>query len=124
MRIGLGQSPSPTWKLVAKLAKPFRIRNCTAPKDPQSFDYSSNDRATVSMTAVDGRNNEIQFYIDVLYVSAAEAAWRIFMLPMHRSHPTVQRLQLHLLNEQVIAFDASEEITNLMAQNHKTTLTQ
>jgi hypothetical protein len=36
--------------------------------------------------------NEIKKYLDCCYVSASEAAWRIFKFDMHEWFPTVERL--------------------------------
>ncbi len=46
------------------------------------------------------------------------------MFRMHRSHPSVQRLQLHLPNQQSVTFSGSADVADILNQNHDTTLTQ
>ncbi len=46
----------------------------------------------VSVPTID----EIQHYQDARYISASEAAWRLFSFPMKEHNPTVERLEVHL----------------------------
>ena len=50
--------------------------------------------------------NEIQRYIDAryMYVSACEASWRIFHYELHDRSPAVQRLAVHLPNQQTVVY--------------------
>ncbi len=48
--------------------------------------------------------DEIKKYLDCRYVSTSEAAWRIFKFDMHERFPTVERLQYHLPNQQMVLF--------------------
>ena len=68
--------------------------------------FKGGDRTTaVLQTDVNGNEiprevNEIADYLDARYVSAPEGVWRIFQFKMHHRYPTVQRLQIHLPNQQ------------------------
>jgi ATP-dependent DNA helicase PIF1 len=53
--------------------------------------------------------NEVQEFLDTRYVSAVEACWRIFELPMHSMDPTVERLPIHLKDEQQVQFDPDND---------------
>ncbi|OMO74232.1 Nucleic acid-binding protein [Corchorus olitorius] len=44
--------------------------------------------------------NEIKSYLDCRYLAPHEACWRIFEFPIHHREPSVQRLLIHLPNEQ------------------------
>ena len=56
-------------------------------------------------TAVD----EITEYFDARYVTAPEACWRIFNYPLHDKSHAVERLPVHLRNEQAIHFHQGYE---------------
>ena len=49
--------------------------------------------------------DEIKQYLDSHYVSACEAAWRLFMFPMHEEDPNIVHLQVHLPNQQLITWN-------------------
>ncbi|XP_074300786.1 uncharacterized protein LOC141632106 [Silene latifolia] len=51
-----------------------------------------------------GRFDEIKRYYDCRYLSACEAAWRLFGFEIHYRTPAVERLQYHLPDEQPIFF--------------------
>ncbi|XP_074300352.1 uncharacterized protein LOC141631602 [Silene latifolia] len=51
-----------------------------------------------------GRFDEIKRFYDCRYLSACEAAWRIFRFDIHYTTPAVERLQYHLPDEQPIVF--------------------
>jgi hypothetical protein len=56
------------------------------------------------------KTDEIKKYLDYHYVSASEAAWRIFKFDMHERFPTVERLQYHLPNQQMVLFDDDDDV--------------
>ena len=66
------------------------------------------------------QRDEIQMYEDCRYVSAAEAAWRLFAFPLHREQPNVVRLQVHLPDMQHVLIDTEE---GMRQTNFNTTLT-
>ena len=70
--------------------------------------------------------NEIADYLDVRYVSAPEGIWRIFQFKMHNRTPAVQRLQIHLPNQQTVTFSKDTDVATLLDNNRlqKTTLTE
>ena len=71
------------------------------------------------------KNDEIQRFIDSSYISAAEAAWRIFHFPIHRQVPNVVRLQVHLPGCHFVTFDPDEPQEQILARvsQEKTMLT-
>jgi hypothetical protein len=80
--------------------------NIRAVKYLFKYVYKGHDRATVEISrqndnATEGNVvniDEIKKYLDYRYVSALEAAWRIFKFDMHERFPTIERLQYHLPN--------------------------
>lgn len=66
------------------------------------------DRITAAIEEED--KDEIQEYLDCRYLSACEAAWRIFKFDIHHRYPAVERLPFHLPNEHSVIFDATESI--------------
>ncbi|KAF5318680.1 hypothetical protein D9619_010670 [Psilocybe cf. subviscida] len=71
------------------------------------------------------RKDEVATYVDGRYISAPDAAWRIFQFPIHHSVPNVIRLQIHLEGEQVFMFDPDDDLENVIETGiaKKTTLT-
>jgi hypothetical protein len=70
--------------------------------------------------------DEIADYLDARYISAPEGAWRMFQFKMHHRYPAVQRLQIHLPNQQTVTFsDDTDMVTFLNNERlQKTTLTE
>ena len=71
------------------------------------------------------KNDEIQRFIDSRYISAIEAAWRIFHFTVHRQVPNVVRLQVHLPGYHFVTFDPDEPQEQILTRvaGEKTTLT-
>jgi len=70
--------------------------------------------------------NEIKKYLDCHYVSTLEVAWRIFKFNMHERFPTIERLQYHLPNQQMVLFDNDDDVLEVVAWStiSKTMLTE
>ena len=68
--------------------------------------------------------NEIADYLDARYVSAPEGIWSIFKFKMHNRKPAVQRLQIHLPNQQTVTFSNDTDMVTFLNNNRlqKTTL--
>ena len=66
------------------------------------------DRA-MATTTVDGVRDEISEYEDMRSVGSGEAARKIFAFPIAENKPAVQKLRLHLEDEQHINFVAGDE---------------
>ena len=72
------------------------------------------------------KTDEILQYIDARCVSAPESCWRILGFKLHDHSPNIQRLQVHLPDQQQVTFNAegnlADEVNHETAR--KTTLTQ
>ena len=53
--------------------------------------------------------NEVSEFLDDRYVTAPEACWRLFELPMHACSHVVERLPVHLKDEQATIFPEGQE---------------
>ena len=53
-------------------------------------------------------------YVNSNYVSAPEACWRIFALPMHKQSHTIVKLAVYLPNKQPVMFYEYENEDTLM----------
>ena len=64
-------------------------------------------------------------YFDVRYVSAFESIWKIYHYKLHNHTPNIQRLAVHLSNQQSIIFQDRDNLQNLISHtnNYMTTLT-
>jgi len=52
--------------------------------------------------------NEIQEFVDARYCSTSEACWRTFNFSMGKLHPCVQRLEVHMPEEQHLLYNSSD----------------
>jgi hypothetical protein len=87
--------------------------------------YKGHDRATIEISrqrdkitegnvvAVD----EIKKYLNCRYVFASKAAWRIFKFDMHEWFPTIERLQYHLPNQQMVLFDDDDDVQEVATRS-------
>jgi len=99
--------------------------NIRAVKYLFKYVYKGHDRATVEISrqsdnAIEGNmveTDEIKKYFDYRYVSASEVAWRIFKFDMHERFPTVERLQYHLPNMQMVLFDDDGDLQEVATRS-------
>ncbi|XP_061365624.1 uncharacterized protein LOC133308880 [Gastrolobium bilobum] len=81
--------------------------------------HKGNDRVTTAIKHSDPtldasrKNDEIQMFYDCRYVSACEAAWRIFGFDIHFRYPPVQRLSFHLPNAKNVVFRDNASISDV-----------
>ncbi|XP_061357242.1 uncharacterized protein LOC133301608, partial [Gastrolobium bilobum] len=81
--------------------------------------HKGNDRVTAAIKHSDPtldasqKNDEIQIFYDCRYVSACEAAWRIFGFDIHFRYPPVQRLSFHLPNAKNVVFWDNASISDV-----------
>ncbi|XP_076036868.1 uncharacterized protein LOC143022510 [Oratosquilla oratoria] len=70
------------------------------------------DRILFSKTKEGEDVNEVRKFQEARFVNANEASWKIFKFAIHRSHPPVATLDLHLEGENAVFFkeNASKEI--------------
>jgi hypothetical protein len=80
------------------------------------------DQLAFSLLDERDRNDEITKYLIGRYINANEAAWKIFQSPIHGHFPAVQRLQIHLQNEQIVYYNSqtAQDVSEIIQQ---TTLT-
>ena len=50
-------------------------------------------------------NDEVERYVNARYISASEAYWRLYEFNICSKYPSVEKLPLHLENEQVVLFN-------------------
>jgi hypothetical protein len=87
--------------------------------------HKGHDRAIVEISrqsdnATEGNVveiDEIKKYLDCRYVSASEAAWCIFKFDMHERFPTVEHLQYHLPNQQMVLFDDDDDVQEVATRS-------
>ncbi|XP_076933391.1 uncharacterized protein LOC143599263 [Bidens hawaiensis] len=70
--------------------------------------------------------NEIQNFVDGMFICPHEAAWRIFNFDIHVRNPAVQVLAVHLENMQNITFRETDLLENVATNTFstRTTLTE
>ncbi|CAL1353730.1 unnamed protein product [Linum trigynum] len=73
-----------------------------------------------------GPIDEISQYLDCRYLSAYEAAWRIYEFPIHERTPAVLRMCVHLPNQQTVPYNEDEPLENVVQRRgvNQTMLTQ
>ncbi len=67
--------------------------------------------------------DEIKIYQDGRYVSASEASHRMYGFNLHKEHPNVVRLVVHLKGRQTILFQEGTNVAVVLNRNPHTTLT-
>ncbi|XP_067931940.1 uncharacterized protein [Watersipora subatra] len=80
------------------------------------------DQAVFGLERDGAQVDEVARYESGRYISANEAMWRIFSLPIHARHPTVQHLSVHLENGQRVYF-AEANLQQQLQEPRGTTLT-
>lgn len=70
--------------------------------------------------------NEIKEYLDCRYICEQDTCWRIFGVDMHRHYPAIERMPVHLPNENYITFKAKARMNRVLSQKflRRTMLTQ
>jgi hypothetical protein len=75
--------------------------------------YKGPDYATVAV-GPEGRQvpvrDEIKEFLDARYVASPEAFWRIYAFKTHKKSIPVQKLQIHLPDQQRVAFNADADL--------------
>ena len=74
------------------------------------------------------QQNEIKRYFDGLYIGASEAVWKILGLGMHDRKPAVEKLPVHLPEEQQVYFEQqdagnAEKMQEILQKANRTKLT-
>jgi len=92
--------------------------------------YEGHDRAHVDVPAPDSvvpaqprMRDEIKIYQDGRYVSASKANHRLYGFALHKEHPNVVRLAVHLKGRQTILFQEGTNVTAVLNRNPHTILT-
>jgi hypothetical protein len=60
---------------------------------------------------------KLKKYFDCRYIFASEAAWHIYKFDMHERFPTVERLQYHLPNQQMVLFDDDDDVQEVATRS-------
>lgn len=70
--------------------------------------------------------SEIKEYLDCRYICEQDACWKIFGYDIHRHHPAIERMPVHLPNENFITFSAKARMDKLVSAEFlkKTMLTK
>jgi hypothetical protein len=84
-----------------------------------------NGEETANDTETETRN-EVKEYLDCRYICEQDACWRIFGFDIHRHFPAVQRLSVHLPNENTIIYPEDANMAEIVTEEflRRTTLTQ
>lgn len=59
--------------------------------------------------------NEVKNYLDCRCITPPEAAWRLFHYVLHYSYPTVERLPIHMPDENNVTYSDSQSINSISA---------
>ena len=111
--------------LSRKYACHINVEACstiTSVKYLYKYVYKGHDRARVRIHQNDQDSNqtnydEIKAHLDARYVCAPEAMHRLLEYPMQGRSDHVERLPIHLENEQTVAFIAGQEEQAVSIQN-------
>lgn len=113
--------------LLIKYNAHINVEVCTslaAIKYIYKYIYKGFDCTNVAVTSEGGQQlqyDEISNFISCRYVCAPEATWRILEYKMHDRSHTVQRLPVHLPNQQRLYFEEGNEEEAILAAHSKLT---
>ena len=70
--------------------------------------------------------NEVKEYLDCRYICEQDACWRVFGFDIHRHFSPVERMPVHLPNENYITYNAKANISQVLSEEflRKTMLTE
>jgi hypothetical protein len=60
--------------------------------------------------------NEVKEYLDARFICPYDSCWRIFGFEIHRHFPPVERLPVHLPNENYITYHANANMSQILSQ--------
>ncbi|CAL9234415.1 unnamed protein product [Arabidopsis halleri] len=60
--------------------------------------------------------DEIQEYLDCRYLSACEAMWRTFAYHIHKRKPAVQKLIIHLEDQQTVTYKKTDNLDRVLSR--------
>ncbi len=116
----------------------INVEVCTsvaAVKYLYKYIYKGHDRAQVDVGPVDvvapdgaaptqpRMRDEIKIYQGGWYVSTSKASHHLYGFDLHKEHPNVVRLAVHLKGRQTILFQKGTDDAAVLNQNPHTTLT-
>jgi hypothetical protein len=55
--------------------------------------------------------NEVKEYLDARYICAFDSCWGIFGFEIHRHYPSVERMLVHLPNENYITYSSETDMS-------------
>ena len=83
----------------------------TAVKYLYKYIYKGHDRVVAELSSTQANEgnrvrtvDEVKKFVDAIFVSPPEACWRIFHYPLHDRSPSIQRLTLHLPDQQAVVY--------------------
>jgi hypothetical protein len=70
--------------------------------------------------------NEVKEYLDTRYLCDKDSCWRVLGYDIHRHYPAVERMPVHLPNENYITYNATSNISRILSEGfvQKTMLTE
>ena len=89
------------------------------------FKYIHKGSDRVMIETADGTMvcDEISSFRNARYIAASEALWKLFEFKINYMEPSVQKLALHLPNEQSCVFPPDADLVEVLARNNETHLT-
>ncbi|XP_028758138.1 uncharacterized protein LOC114717208 [Neltuma alba] len=109
--------------LLLKFQAHINVEKCnqsTAIKYLFKYISKGNDRVIASIYDGNQESNgvrvvdEVQQYYNFRYISACEAAWRIFAFDIHHRYPAVERLSFHLPNQQYVVYSNADDVAEVL----------
>ena len=76
-----------------------------------------NDRVIIKLSngeLWDISHDEVEQFLNAQYISSSEAYWRIYEFPIQDLYPSVEKLPIHLENEQSVLFQ-TETVQTIIA---------
>ncbi|XP_074303209.1 uncharacterized protein LOC141637635 [Silene latifolia] len=84
------------------------------------FKYISKGPDKATLVIQEDTQDQIKAYMDCRYLSASEAAWRIFEFGIQERYPSVMRLPVHLEGEQSVVIKDSDMLEEIFEEKNST----
>ncbi|XP_074313836.1 uncharacterized protein LOC141649032 [Silene latifolia] len=84
------------------------------------FKYISKGPDKATLVIQEDTNDEIKAYMDCRYLSASEAAWRIFEFDIQERYPSIMRLPVNLEGEQTVVIKESDMLEEIIEKENNT----
>ena len=99
------------------------VNSCGSIKYLFKYTHKGSDRVIVEDANGNLLHDEVTTYRNARYISSTDAYWNMYEFGMNIMEPSVQKLSLHLPNEQIASFQIEDDLNEVLERCKETHLT-